>query len=89
MSSSDECDFHRNSSTNVTPDTNPKKRLTTHELLCHPWIVENKFSPDKPLDSIVLSRLMQFYVMDKLKKIALRFTYASWIADMGDLNQAM
>uniref|UniRef100_A0A5B7AVT0 non-specific serine/threonine protein kinase n=1 Tax=Davidia involucrata TaxID=16924 RepID=A0A5B7AVT0_DAVIN len=53
-------------------DRNPKKRLTAHEVLCHPWIVDDRMAPDKPLDSAVLSRLKQFSAMNKLKKMALR-----------------
>lgn len=37
----------------------------------HPWVQIEGVAPDKPLDS-VLSRLMQFSAMDKLKKMALR-----------------
>ncbi|XAR55635.1 Non-specific serine/threonine protein kinase, partial [Bertholletia excelsa] len=50
----------------------PKKRISAHEVLCHPWIVDDKVAPDKPLDSAVLSRLKQFSAMNKLKKMALR-----------------
>lgn len=53
-------------------DRNPKKRLTAHQVLCHPWIVDDRIAPDKPLDSAVLSRLKQFSAMNKLKKMALR-----------------
>ncbi|XP_022973821.1 calcium-dependent protein kinase SK5-like [Cucurbita maxima] len=53
-------------------DRNPKRRPTAHEVLCHPWIVDDKVAPDKPLDSAVLSRLKQFSAMNKLKKMALR-----------------
>ncbi|CAH9109947.1 unnamed protein product [Cuscuta europaea] len=53
-------------------DRNPKRRLTAHEVLCHPWIVDDSVAPDKPLDSAVLSRLKQFSAMNKLKKMALR-----------------
>ncbi|OVA01536.1 Protein kinase domain [Macleaya cordata] len=53
-------------------ERNPKKRLTAHEVLCHPWIVDDRVAPDKPLDSAVLSRLKQFSAMNKLKKMALR-----------------
>ncbi|KAL6007687.1 Calcium-dependent protein kinase 12 [Asimina triloba] len=53
-------------------DRDPKKRYTAHEVLCHPWIVDDKVAPDKPLDSAVLSRLKQFSAMNKLKKMALR-----------------
>ncbi|CAA7405251.1 unnamed protein product [Spirodela intermedia] len=51
---------------------NPRKRFTAHEVLCHPWIVDDKVAPDRPLDSAVLSRLKQFSAMNKLKKMALR-----------------
>ncbi|XP_010263104.1 PREDICTED: calcium-dependent protein kinase 20-like isoform X2 [Nelumbo nucifera] len=50
----------------------PKKRLTTHQILCHPWVRVNGVAPDKPLDSAVLTRLKQFSAMNKLKKIAIR-----------------
>ncbi|XP_021912420.1 calcium-dependent protein kinase 11-like, partial [Carica papaya] len=53
-------------------ERDPKKRLTAHEVLCHPWIVDDRVAPDKPLDSAVLSRLKQFSAMNKLKKMALR-----------------
>ncbi|KAJ6854450.1 hypothetical protein NC651_039382 [Populus alba x Populus x berolinensis] len=53
-------------------ERNPKKRLSAHEVLCHPWIVDDRIAPDKPLDSAVLSRLKQFSAMNKLKKMALR-----------------
>ncbi|KAG5043980.1 hypothetical protein AAZX31_03G184200 [Glycine max] len=50
----------------------PRKRITTHEVLRHPWIQVDGVAPDKPLDSAVLSRLKQFSVTNKLKKMALR-----------------
>ncbi|KDP36070.1 hypothetical protein JCGZ_08714 [Jatropha curcas] len=50
----------------------PKKRLTAHEVLCHPWVQVEGVAPDKPLDSAVLSRLKQFSAMAKLKRIAIR-----------------
>uniref|UniRef100_A0A2N9H6M4 non-specific serine/threonine protein kinase n=1 Tax=Fagus sylvatica TaxID=28930 RepID=A0A2N9H6M4_FAGSY len=50
----------------------PRKRITAHEVLCHPWVQVDGVAPDKPLDSAVLSRLKQFSAMDKLKKMALR-----------------
>ncbi|GAA0161837.1 non-receptor serine/threonine protein kinase [Lithospermum erythrorhizon] len=50
----------------------PSKRLTAHEVLCHPWICKNGVAPDKALDPAVLSRLKQFSAMNKLKKMALR-----------------
>ncbi|XP_058105718.1 calcium-dependent protein kinase 1-like isoform X2 [Magnolia sinica] len=50
----------------------PKKRLTAHEVLCHPWVQVDGIAPDKPLDSAVLSRMKQFSAMNKIKKMALR-----------------
>ncbi|XP_008798697.1 calcium-dependent protein kinase 10-like [Phoenix dactylifera] len=50
----------------------PKKRLTAHDVLCHPWVQVDGVALDKPLDSAVLSRLKQFSAMNKLKKMALR-----------------
>ncbi|EXC26388.1 Calcium-dependent protein kinase 20 [Morus notabilis] len=50
----------------------PKKRVTAHEVLCHPWVQVDGVAPDKPLDSAVLTRLKQFSAMNKLKKIAIR-----------------
>nr|XP_017251361.1 PREDICTED: calcium-dependent protein kinase 20-like isoform X2 [Daucus carota subsp. sativus] len=50
----------------------PSKRLTAHEVLCHPWVKVDGSAPDKPIDSAVLSRLKRFSAMHKLKKIAIR-----------------
>lgn len=50
----------------------PKKRLTAHEVLCHPWVHDDGVAPDKPLDPAVLSSLKQFSAMNKIKKMALR-----------------
>ncbi|CAM0942639.1 unnamed protein product [Alopecurus aequalis] len=50
----------------------PVDRITAHQVLCHPWIIENGVAPDKPLDPAVLSRLKQFSAMNRLKKMALR-----------------
>ncbi|OAY68307.1 Calcium-dependent protein kinase 2 [Ananas comosus] len=49
-----------------------RKRLTAHEVLCHPWVCVDGVAPDKPLDSAVLTRLKQFSAMNKLKKMALK-----------------
>ncbi|KAK9019653.1 hypothetical protein V6N11_054167 [Hibiscus sabdariffa] len=49
----------------------PRKQLTAHEVLCHPWIQIHGVAPNKPLDYAVLSRMKQFSVMNKLKKMAL------------------
>lgn len=50
----------------------PKKRITAHEVLCHPWISVDGVAPDKPLDSAIFARLTRFSAMNKLKKMALR-----------------
>ncbi|KAH7447881.1 hypothetical protein KP509_01G125300 [Ceratopteris richardii] len=50
----------------------PKKRLTAHQVLCHPWIKKDGVAPDRPIDSAVLSRMKQFTAMNKLKKLAMR-----------------
>ncbi|XP_044504911.1 calcium-dependent protein kinase 33-like [Mangifera indica] len=50
----------------------PKKRITSAQVLEHPWIREGGNASDKPLDSAVLSRMKQFRAMNKLKKLALK-----------------
>ncbi|CAN1789781.1 Calcium-dependent protein kinase 9 [Linum perenne] len=50
----------------------PKKRLTSAQVLEHPWLKEGGEASDKPIDSAVLSRMKQFRAMNKLKKIALK-----------------
>lgn len=53
-------------------ERDPKKRISAHEVLCHPWILDDTVAPDQPLDSAVLTRLKHFSAMNKLKKMALR-----------------
>ncbi|MBA0574880.1 hypothetical protein Golob_027925 [Gossypium lobatum] len=67
-------------------DRHPKRRLTAHQVLCHPWIVDDTIAPDKPLDSAVLSRLKQFSAMNKLKKMALRVFALLAKAELPDLE---
>lgn len=50
----------------------PKKRITSVQVLDHPWIREDGEASDKPIDSAVLSRMKQFRAMNKLKKLALK-----------------
>ncbi|XVE51117.1 hypothetical protein DITRI_Ditri02bG0013200 [Diplodiscus trichospermus] len=50
----------------------PKRRLTSAQVLEHPWMREGGEASDKPIDSAVLSRLKQFMAMNKLKKLALK-----------------
>ncbi|KAK9151779.1 hypothetical protein Syun_010088 [Stephania yunnanensis] len=50
----------------------PKKRITSAQVLEHPWMREDGEASDKPIDSAVLSRMKQFRAMNKLKKLALK-----------------
>ncbi|KAH9797842.1 calcium-dependent protein kinase 21 [Citrus sinensis] len=50
----------------------PKKRITSAEVLEHPWMREGGEASDKPIGSAVLSRMKQFRAMNKLKKMALK-----------------
>ncbi|XP_019175937.1 PREDICTED: calcium-dependent protein kinase 11-like [Ipomoea nil] len=50
----------------------PRQRISAHQVLCHPWIVDDTVAPDRPLGSAVLARLKNFSAMNKLKKMALR-----------------
>ncbi|KAK4275706.1 hypothetical protein QN277_018744 [Acacia crassicarpa] len=52
--------------------SDPKARLTAHQVLNHPWIKEDGEAPDVPLDNAVLNRLKQFRAMNQFKKAALR-----------------
>ncbi|KAF2290990.1 hypothetical protein GH714_017947 [Hevea brasiliensis] len=52
-------------------ERDPRRRISAHEVLCNPWIVDDRVAPDKPLGSAVLSRLKKFSAMNKLKKMAL------------------
>ncbi|GFP89335.1 calcium-dependent protein kinase 20 [Phtheirospermum japonicum] len=55
----------------------PKTRSTAHQVLCYPWVQVDGEAPDRPLDSAVITRLKQFFAMNKLKKIAIRVTAKS------------
>ncbi|CAN6374349.1 unnamed protein product [Urochloa humidicola] len=50
----------------------PKKRLSAHEVFCHPWIIDDAVAPNKPTDSAVLSRLKHFSAMNMFTKMALK-----------------
>ncbi|XP_042420898.1 calcium-dependent protein kinase 2-like isoform X2 [Zingiber officinale] len=50
----------------------PKKRITSAQVLQHPWLKEGGEASDKPIDSAVLSRMKQFRAMNRLKKMALK-----------------
>lgn len=46
-------------------------RLTAEQMLQHPWLREHGVASDRPLDSVVISRLRNFSNMTKLKKAAI------------------
>ncbi|KAL3733498.1 hypothetical protein ACJRO7_022943 [Eucalyptus globulus] len=50
----------------------PKKRITSAQVLEHHWIKEGGDASDKPIDNAVLSRMKQFRAMNKLKRLALK-----------------
>ncbi|KAL8228652.1 hypothetical protein R6Q57_013552 [Mikania cordata] len=50
----------------------PRKRITSAQVLEHSWLREGGEALDKPIDSAVLSRMKQFRAMNKLKKLALK-----------------
>ncbi|KAL8112842.1 hypothetical protein AgCh_020229 [Apium graveolens] len=50
----------------------PKRRITSAQVLEHPWMREGGEASDKPIDSAVLSRMKQFRAMNKLKQLALK-----------------
>ncbi|KAD6453364.1 hypothetical protein R6Q59_015244 [Mikania micrantha] len=54
----------------LNPD--PKRRLTAQQVLEHPWLFNGKAVPNVAFDEAVWSRLGQYTVMNKLKKLALR-----------------
>ncbi|KAJ6764038.1 SERINE/THREONINE-PROTEIN KINASE [Salix purpurea] len=66
-------------------ERDPRQRITAHEVLCNPWIVDDRVAPDKPLDSAVLSRLKQFSAMNKLKKMALRMCFLGILHILGEI----
>lgn len=53
-------------------DPDPTRRLTAHEVLEHPWLHNAKKASNASLGDTVRTKLMQFSVMNKLKKRALR-----------------
>lgn len=50
----------------------PRARITSAQVLEHPWLREGGEASDKPIDSAVLSRMKQFRAMNKLKQLALK-----------------
>lgn len=59
----------------------PKKRITSAQVLEHPWLKEGGEASDKPIDSAVLSRMKQFRAMNKMKKMALKVIAENLSAD--------
>ncbi|KAL9252933.1 Calcium-dependent protein kinase 24-like protein [Drosera capensis] len=53
-------------------DQNPYSRLTLKEVLEHPWLQNANKIPDVPLGENVMTRIKQFYLMNKFKKKVLR-----------------
>ncbi|XP_027364204.1 calcium-dependent protein kinase 32-like [Abrus precatorius] len=53
-------------------DPDPQSRLTAQQVLDHPWLQNANKAPNISLGEAVRARLMQFSVMNKLKKRALR-----------------
>jgi calcium-dependent protein kinase len=49
----------------------PAQRPSISEMLSHPWLKENGVASDKPLDSVVMSRMKQFAAQTKLRKAAI------------------
>ncbi|CAN1222486.1 Calcium-dependent protein kinase 21, partial [Linum grandiflorum] len=49
----------------------PKKRLTSAQVLEHPWI-KGGLASDKPIGSAVVSRIKHFRAMNNMKKLALK-----------------
>ncbi|GJW54869.1 RNA-directed DNA polymerase, eukaryota [Tanacetum coccineum] len=48
------------------------RRITANEVLRYVWICVHGVALDKPLDHAILTRLTQFFVINKLKKMALK-----------------
>jgi calcium-dependent protein kinase len=53
----------------LCPDTS--KRASADAILQHPWLRSQGVAPDKPLDSVVISRLRNFAGMNRLRKAAI------------------
>ncbi|CAL4994933.1 unnamed protein product [Urochloa decumbens] len=55
----------------------PIKKFSAHEVLCHPWIIDDAVAPDKPTDSAVLSRLKHYSAMNMFTKMVSKVTAES------------
>ncbi|PKA53598.1 Calcium-dependent protein kinase 8 [Apostasia shenzhenica] len=75
----------------LNPD--PKRRLTAQEVLDHHWLQNAKKAPNVNLGETVRARLLQFSIMNKFKKRALRVVAehlsAEEVADIKDMFEKM
>ncbi|GAB4850785.1 Calcium-dependent protein kinase 24 [Ancistrocladus abbreviatus] len=53
-------------------DPNPYSRMTIREVLEHPWLQNANKIPDVPLGENVMTRIKQFFLMNRFKKKVLR-----------------
>jgi calcium-dependent protein kinase len=49
----------------------PSARLTAQQALNHPWLKEQGVASDKPMDSVVITRIQQFAANSRFKKAAI------------------
>jgi calcium-dependent protein kinase len=50
---------------------NPAARMSSEEILNHPWVREDGDAPDTPLDDVVMDRMKKFTDMNKFKKVGM------------------
>lgn len=50
---------------------NPAQRVTTSELLQHPWLAAEGAAPEHPMDSVIIARMRKLHVGKKVKKAAI------------------
>ncbi|XBJ18858.1 hypothetical protein VPH35_009927 [Triticum aestivum] len=69
--------------------SDPRRRISAHDVLNHPWIKEDGEAPDTLIDNAVLGRLKQFRAMNQFKKAALRvLTYFVILFQSSQLNKS-
>ncbi|OVA03272.1 Protein kinase domain [Macleaya cordata] len=70
-------------------DPDPKKRLSAHEVLDHPWLQNAHKAPNVSLGETVKSRLKQFSMLNKFKKRALRVVAEHLsVEEVADIKEA-
>lgn len=52
-------------------ESDPKKRLTTAQVLAHPWVADPSVASSKKLDNVVFKRFKNFAGITKFKKMGL------------------